>query len=98
MSYLHVASLLAGGLAAMVVTTSARADDDLSVLLDFAPWGLHAAMHLSEEKGWFKEQGLNVSVRDARQRQHDPAGRRWRGRCRHGSADRWQPRDASGIS
>lgn len=66
MSYLRIASLLAGGLAAMVVTTSARADDDLSVLLDFAPWGLHAAVHLSEEKGWFKERGLNVSVRDGR--------------------------------
>src|SRR5690606_35237263 len=40
--------------------------DDLSVLLDFAPWGLHAGVHLATEKGWFKEQGLNVSVRDGR--------------------------------
>lgn len=67
MSYLRIGRFLAVGLAAaLIATTSARADDDLSVLLDFAPWGLHAGVHLAAEKGWFKEQGLNVNVRDGR--------------------------------
>jgi NitT/TauT family transport system substrate-binding protein len=52
--------------AAGFVGGPAQADDDLSVLLDFAPWGLHAGVHLATEKGWFKEQGLNVEVRDGR--------------------------------
>lgn len=67
MSVLNVKAAIACGLmACAMVTTSARADDDLSVLLDFAPWGLHAGIHLAAEKGWFKEQGLNVDVRDGR--------------------------------
>lgn len=57
----------AGLVAALAVgTVPARADDDLSLLLDFAPWGLHAGAHLAAQKGWFKEQKLNVSIRDGR--------------------------------
>jgi NitT/TauT family transport system substrate-binding protein len=65
MSYLR-RRLIAAGLVSLLTTSSARAADDLSVLLDFAPWGLHAGVHLASQKGWFKEQGLNVTVRDGR--------------------------------
>lgn len=36
----------------------------LRVRMDFSPWGLHAAMHLAQNKNWFKEQGLDVEVQD----------------------------------
>jgi NitT/TauT family transport system substrate-binding protein len=65
-SCLRAVGLFVVGLTALFATTSLRADDDLSLLLDFAPWGLHAGAHLAAEKGWFKEQGLNVTVRDGR--------------------------------
>lgn len=36
----------------------------LKVRLDFSPWGMHAAMHLAQQKGWFNEQGLEVEIKD----------------------------------
>lgn len=47
-----------------IVTASAQ--EPLSVRLDFSPWGVHAAMHLATERGWFEEAGLNVDVQDGR--------------------------------
>jgi NitT/TauT family transport system substrate-binding protein len=45
----------------------ARAQTErLSVRLDFSPWGVHAAMHLAEVRGWFREAGLAVDVQDGR--------------------------------
>jgi NitT/TauT family transport system substrate-binding protein len=44
----------------------ARAADKLTVKLDFLPWGLHAAMHLANVNGWFKEAGLEVDAQDGR--------------------------------
>jgi NitT/TauT family transport system substrate-binding protein len=52
-------------LAALAGPVSA-AEEKLSVRLDFSPWGVHAAMHLAKEKGWFKEGGLDVDVQDGR--------------------------------
>ena len=40
--------------------------EDLSVRLDFSPWGIHAGMHLAEQKGWFKDAGLNVEIIDGK--------------------------------
>lgn len=54
---LLLASALAGPVAAA---------DKLSVRLDFSPWGLHAAMHLAQQKGWFKDAGLDVDIQDGR--------------------------------
>lgn len=54
---------------AVVVTGSNVAfanAEKLSVRLDFSPWGIHAAMHLANEKGWFKEAGLSVEVIDGK--------------------------------
>ncbi|MCC7271241.1 MAG: ABC transporter substrate-binding protein [Alphaproteobacteria bacterium] len=45
---------------------AAGAQDKLTVRLDFSPWGVHAAMHLAEVKGWFKEANLAVDVQDGR--------------------------------
>jgi NitT/TauT family transport system substrate-binding protein len=42
------------------------AQEALSVRLDFSPWGVHAAMHLAEQQGWFDAAGLDVDVQDGR--------------------------------
>lgn len=44
----------------------ARAADPLTVRLDFAPWGIHAAMHLAAAKGWYEEAGLAVDIQDGK--------------------------------
>lgn len=44
----------------------ARGQEKLVVRLDFSPWGVQAAMHLAETKGWFKDAGLAVDVQDGR--------------------------------
>ena len=38
------------------------AADKLSVRLDFSPWGVQAAIHLAQFKGWFKDAGLDVEM------------------------------------
>lgn len=56
------------GLALLATARGARAQalDPLSVRLDFSPWGIHAAMHLANQKGWFREARLAVDVQDGR--------------------------------
>lgn len=55
------------GLAALAACAlPALAQEKLSVRLDFSPWGVQAAMHLAKEKGWFKEEGLDVDIQDGR--------------------------------
>ena len=44
----------------------ASAQDKLSVRLDFSPWGVQAAMHLAQNRGWFKEANLDVDIQDGR--------------------------------
>jgi NitT/TauT family transport system substrate-binding protein len=51
---------------ALALPHIARAADTLSVKFDFLPWGLHAAMHLANVNGWFKEAGLEVDAQDGR--------------------------------
>ena len=43
-----------------------RANQAVTVRLDFAPWGIHAGMHLAQEMGWFSEAGLDVEVQDGK--------------------------------
>src|SRR3954467_2730005 len=45
---------------------AASAQDKLSVRLDFSPWGVQAAMHLAQNRGWFKEAKLDVDIQDGR--------------------------------
>lgn len=55
------------GLAALAVCAlPALAQEKLTVRLDFSPWGVQAAMHLAKEKGWFKDEGLDVDIQDGR--------------------------------
>jgi NitT/TauT family transport system substrate-binding protein len=49
-----------------LVAGAATAQERISVRLDFSPWGVHAAMHLAEARGWFREAGLAVDVQDGR--------------------------------
>jgi NitT/TauT family transport system substrate-binding protein len=58
--------IVLAGAGALALPHIARAADKLSVKLDFLPWGLHAAMHLANVNGWFKEAGLEVDVQDGR--------------------------------
>eukprot|EP01031_Cornospumella_fuschlensis_P047245 gene47245-57866_t len=54
-------------LAALATPSIARAQGErISVRLDFSPWGVQAAMHLAETRGWFREAGLTVDVQDGR--------------------------------
>lgn len=66
----HRRGVLAGTaallLAGLISAPSAEAQESLTVRLDFSPWGVHAAMHLAQEKGWFAEEGLEVDVQDGR--------------------------------
>lgn len=55
--------LVAGGMMTLTGAT-AWAQEALTVRMDFIAWGTHAAMHLANEKGWFKEAGLDVTVQD----------------------------------
>lgn len=59
-------TFLSGAVAAPLVLRGGRAfaDDALSVRVDFAPWGVHAPLHLSHAKGWFKEANLAVDLQD----------------------------------
>lgn len=45
---------------------AAQAQEKLSLRLDFSPWGIHGAIHLAQDKGWFKQAGLEVDVQDGR--------------------------------
>src|SRR5690606_9708795 len=51
---------------AMMFTASgaAMAQEKVTVRLDFSPLGFHAGMHLAQEKGWFKREGLDVTIQD----------------------------------
>ncbi|MQX18053.1 ABC transporter substrate-binding protein [Sinorhizobium terangae] len=61
-------AFLAGGIAALAMPSLVRAQgvEALSARMDFAPWGVQAAMHLAQVKGWFKDVGLDVDVQDGR--------------------------------
>jgi NitT/TauT family transport system substrate-binding protein len=59
------AALAAAG--ALALPNVARAQQErLTVRLDFSPWGVQAAMHLADVRGWFREAGLSVEVQDGR--------------------------------
>jgi NitT/TauT family transport system substrate-binding protein len=38
--------------------------EKVKVRLDWTPWGVHAPIHLAQQKGWFKEAGLDVNAED----------------------------------
>ncbi|NMK47898.1 ABC transporter substrate-binding protein [Achromobacter sp. Bel] len=56
-----VLGLVAAGLSA---SAWAQAPEPLRVRLDWTPWGVHGAFHLAQQKGWYKQAGLDVSLED----------------------------------
>lgn len=59
-------AVLAAGAGVLAAPHIARAADALTVRCDFAPWGIQAALHLAQIKGWFREADLTVDVQDGR--------------------------------
>lgn len=61
----YLTGLLAcAAIGALTIAAPAQAAESLLVRLDFSPWGMHGAMHLAKEKGWFAKEGLNVEIQD----------------------------------
>ncbi|AUT48669.1 ABC transporter substrate-binding protein [Achromobacter sp. AONIH1] len=54
------------GLAAVALSAPAwpQALEPLRVRLDWTPWGVHGAFHLAQQKGWYRQAGLDVSLED----------------------------------
>lgn len=52
--------------ALFLVLGLAHAQERTVLMTDWAPHGMHAALHLAVQKGWFKQAGLNVEVQDGR--------------------------------
>jgi NitT/TauT family transport system substrate-binding protein len=42
----------------------AQQPDAISVRVDFAPWGVHGALHLAQAKGWIKDSNLVMDLQD----------------------------------
>ena len=61
-------------LAAVLIgsTTNAQALEPIKVRLDWTPWGVHAAVHLAQQRGWFTQGGAG----------REPGGRQWLGHHR----------------
>jgi NitT/TauT family transport system substrate-binding protein len=43
-----------------------QATQDLLLTTEFMPHGFHAPFYLAQEKGWFKEAGINLTIRDGK--------------------------------
>jgi NitT/TauT family transport system substrate-binding protein len=45
-------------------SAAAQGTDKVKVRLDWTPWGMHGAMHLAQQKGWYKAAGLDAEIED----------------------------------
>lgn len=58
------------GMAALTLTAmlaapaAARNLEPIKVRLDWTPWANHGAFHLAQQKGWYRQAGLDVSLED----------------------------------
>lgn len=60
-----VGSLTVGCLGlTLSVGALAQSPEKLKVRMDWTPWGVQAAMHLAQQKGWFAASGLDVTLED----------------------------------
>lgn len=55
---------LMGGAMLMGNAMAQQKLEPLSVRLDWTPWGVHGAFHLAQQKGWYKDAGLDVTMED----------------------------------
>jgi len=46
------------------ITVAQPALEPLLVRLDWTPWGVHGAFHLAQQKGWYRQAGLDVVMED----------------------------------
>ncbi len=53
-------------LAATCAPAKAQQPQKLTVRTDFAPWGMHAGLHLAVDNGSFKDAGIEVDVSDGK--------------------------------
>ena len=49
-----------------VLSPTVQGSEKLTVRVDFSPWGVHGALHLAVEKGWFEKEGLDIEVQDGK--------------------------------
>lgn len=50
--------------ACLATPVMAQTAEPLRVRLDWTPWGVQAPFHLAQQKGWFKQAGLDVTLED----------------------------------
>ncbi|RBP42085.1 NitT/TauT family transport system substrate-binding protein [Eoetvoesiella caeni] len=62
-AWLRIAMSATGCLMAAAAAT-AQSLEPLAVRLDWTPWGVHAAFHLAQQNGWYKQAGLDVRFED----------------------------------
>jgi len=55
--------LVGAALIAVPAWTAARADDDVRLRLNWMYYGSHAGFALGKDKGYYKEQGINLDIR-----------------------------------
>lgn len=66
MKFVTALAVLAVSIMGALGASPARAQDKITVRLDFSPWGVQAAMHLAKHRGWFREANLDVDIQDGR--------------------------------
>lgn len=66
--YIKKAFALCAGLVSifLVEAGAAQAQEKVVIRMDWAPSGVHAPFHLALDKGWFKEEGLDVELQDGK--------------------------------
>ena len=62
----HAALLAAALFAVLLQRLPAAAAEHVTVMTDFPPVPMHAALYVAEAKGWFKDAGLDVEIQDGR--------------------------------
>lgn len=62
-SLLGAAALAISALFGSAAAT-AQALEPVKVRLDWTPWANHAAVHLAQQKGWYRQAGLDVTLED----------------------------------
>jgi NitT/TauT family transport system substrate-binding protein len=45
---------------------AARAQDKVTIMTDWSPYGVHGPLFLAQEKGWLKQAGLDVNIQDGK--------------------------------
>ena len=51
---------------ALTNAATAQQKEKLSIELDWAPTGMHAGLHLAQQKGWYDAAGLTVQIIDGK--------------------------------